>query len=93
MENWGGKPKNQSDKKSPNLVGDWGEKLEDCWWYMAHSYEAQGLAELEDDVEYTSLSKLTKLMKKPSNLIRISKEKTENALNFLALGGILKKSN
>ena len=52
------------------------------------------LVELEDDAEYASLPKLTKLMKKPSNLTRTGKEKLEtlDALNLLASGVTLRKS-
>ena len=36
VENWRGKPKDQSDEKPPNPMGDWGGKPEDQWQYASH---------------------------------------------------------
>ena len=54
----------------------------------------RALAELEDDAECASLPKLIELVKKSFSLTRTGKEKpgTLNALNFLTLRGMLRKS-
>ena len=52
----------------------------------------RAFAELEDDAECASLPNLTELVKKPSTLTKIEKEKPGNALNLLASGGTLRKS-
>ena len=50
------------------------------------------LTGLKGNTKCASPLKLTELVKKPSNLTRIGKEKQGNTLNLLALGDTLRKS-